>query len=112
MTNSFPERSASSASNDLVCFSHLRWDFVFQRPQHLLSRFAKKQRVFFIEEPVFFDGESHFRVEKRKDNLHVVQPHIQEGTDGERVDEILREKLDGLLNENEIKNFVAWYYTP
>jgi glycosyltransferase involved in cell wall biosynthesis len=110
MTNSFPERSASSA--DLVCFSHLRWDFVFQRPQHLLSRFAKKQRVFFIEEPVFFDGDSHFRVEKRDNNLHVVQPYIQEGNDGHQIDEILKEQLDNLIENHKIRDFVAWYYTP
>src|SRR5689334_25024448 len=42
---------------DLVCFSHLRWGFVFQRPQHLMSRFARHSRVFFFEEPVF-EGES------------------------------------------------------
>jgi hypothetical protein len=40
-------------STDLVCLSHLRWNFVFQRPQHLLTRFAQGQRVFFIEEPIF-----------------------------------------------------------
>jgi ribonuclease BN (tRNA processing enzyme) len=38
---------------DLICLSHLRWNFVFQRPQHLMSRFAADRRVFFIEEPVF-----------------------------------------------------------
>ena len=37
---------------DLIVFSHLRWDFVWQRPQHLLSRLAAERRVFFIEEPV------------------------------------------------------------
>ena len=36
---------------DLICFSHLRWGFVFQRPQHLMARFAKHRRVFFFEEP-------------------------------------------------------------
>jgi hypothetical protein len=41
---------------DLICFSHLRWEFVYQRPQHLLSRCAMKRRVFFVEEPVFGDG--------------------------------------------------------
>ncbi len=25
---------------DVACFSHLRWDFIYQRPQHLLRRFA------------------------------------------------------------------------
>ena len=39
--------------HDIVCFSHLRWHFVFQRPQHLMSRFARERRVFFIEEPVY-----------------------------------------------------------
>ncbi len=46
-------QSNKNKINDLVCFSHLRWDFVYQRPQHLMSRFAKQFRVFFIEEPVY-----------------------------------------------------------
>ena len=37
---------------DLVCISHLRWDFVWQRPQHLLSRLAQQRRVLFVEEPI------------------------------------------------------------
>ena len=36
----------------LVVFSHLRWDFVTQRPQHLLSRLAANRPVVFVEEPV------------------------------------------------------------
>lgn len=36
----------------LVCISHLRWDFVWQRPQHLLSRIAKRYPVLFVEEPI------------------------------------------------------------
>ena len=40
------------ARPDLLCFSHLRWDFVFQRPQHLLSRAARTMRVLFWEEPM------------------------------------------------------------
>lgn len=34
-------------NNDILCFSHLRWGFVYQRPQHLITRFAKHTRVFF-----------------------------------------------------------------
>lgn len=37
---------------DVVCLSHLRWDFVWQRPQHLMSRCARERRVFFVEEPM------------------------------------------------------------
>jgi len=39
-------------SADLICLSHLRWNFVYQRPQHLMSRCARERRVFFIEEPI------------------------------------------------------------
>ncbi|SER54461.1 UDP-galactopyranose mutase, partial [Faunimonas pinastri] len=39
----------------LVCLSHLRWDFVYQRPQHLLVRAARGFSVVFMEEPVFAD---------------------------------------------------------
>ncbi|MDQ4143940.1 MAG: UDP-galactopyranose mutase, partial [Actinomycetota bacterium] len=40
-----------TSSDDLVVFSHLRWTFVWQRPQHLISRIAKSRRTFFVEEP-------------------------------------------------------------
>src|SRR6266566_2733876 len=36
----------------LICFSHLRWNFVFQRPQHLMCRFAREMSVIFWEEPI------------------------------------------------------------
>jgi len=35
----------------LIVFCHLRWDFVFQRPQHLLTRAARERRVFYVQEP-------------------------------------------------------------
>ena len=40
----------------LIVFSHLRWEFVFQRPQHLLSRLARHYPVVFVEEPVHANG--------------------------------------------------------
>lgn len=43
---------------DLVCLSHLRWDFVYQCPHHLLSRFARLARVCFVEEPISLLEES------------------------------------------------------
>ena len=57
--------NAASANYDydLVCFSHLRWDFVFQRPQHLLMRCAAERRVFYVEEPVVNEGEDSARLE-------------------------------------------------
>src|SRR5687767_14068664 len=43
---------AMHQAHDLIVFSHLRWNFVWQRPQHLLTRMADSRRVCFIEEPV------------------------------------------------------------
>src|SRR3954466_5231898 len=48
--------------SDLICLSHLRWNFVFQRPQHLMSRFARARRVFFVEEPVFDSAKPQLKV--------------------------------------------------
>ena len=51
------EPSASDPETmTLLCFSHLRWNFVFQRPQHLMSRFAREMNVIFWEEPVEIDA--------------------------------------------------------
>ena len=68
-----------SLKMDLVCFSHLRWNFVFQRPQHLLTRFAKEMRVFFIEEPIYDDGPAFCEVTTSDENIWVVIPHLPTG---------------------------------
>lgn len=96
---------------DLVCYSHLRWNFVFQRPQHLLTRFAKHMRVFYIEEPVF--GDSDFcDVIQPDENIWIVVPHLTNNlTDQENV---IRRKdlLTNLFLEKTIKDYIFWYYTP
>ena len=62
---------------DLLCFSHLRWNFVFQRPQHLMSRCAKERRVFFVEEPIVDAPTPRLAVEAH-DGVQVVVPHLPE----------------------------------
>ena len=108
------ENTLSLSENfDLICLSHLRWDFVYQRPQHLLSRFAKNRRVFFFEEPVFSGGETHLKISPREDNLSVVIPHISHADrDNKNVVDVQRELLDDLFNSHEINRFVLWFYTP
>jgi UDP-galactopyranose mutase len=44
-----------TSSGDLVVFSHLRWVWVWQRPQHLISRLARDRKTYFVEEPVAVD---------------------------------------------------------
>ncbi len=97
---------------DLVCLSHLRWDFVYQRPQHLLSRFARSRRVFFVEEPVFGERQPHLDITSRGDGLHVVVPRLPQGLRVEAAEEMQRCLIDQLFEGREIDEHVLWYYTP
>jgi UDP-galactopyranose mutase len=98
---------------DLVCFSHLRWDFVYQRPQHLLSRAARDRRVFFFEEPIFDNGSMRLDVSEREDGVHVVIPYLPEGLSSEVAKQaVLRKMVDRSFADYQISNFVLWYYTP
>jgi glycosyltransferase involved in cell wall biosynthesis len=97
---------------DLVCFSHLRWGFVFQRPNHLLSRFSKHQRVFFIEEPIFHDGDEKLEIENYNENLFVVTPHIKGGLSEEEVQNRQRQFINKLFTNMNIDRYFSWYYTP
>jgi glycosyltransferase involved in cell wall biosynthesis len=97
---------------DLVCFCHLRWGFVFQRPNHLLSRFSKHQRVFFIEEPVFYDGEDKLQIENYNENLFVVTPHMKGGLPEEEVHQRQRKFINNLFTNMNIEKYFSWYYTP
>ncbi|MDQ6652494.1 MAG: glycosyltransferase family 1 protein [Acidobacteriota bacterium] len=111
---SLSSRTADRERNpDLICFSHLRWDFVYQRPQHLLSRAARDRRVFVIEEPIFDQGTMRMHVSEREDGLHIVVPYLPEGLSSEIATQaVLRKMVDRLFTDHAINNFVLWYYTP
>lgn len=97
---------------DLVCFSHLRWNFVYQRPQHLLSRAAQEQRVFFVEEPVFDQGEPRLEVSQPQEQLTVVVPHLPHGLSEEAVNSAQQKLINDLFKLRHIHTYIAWYYTP
>src|SRR5436853_855711 len=80
-TESFEFSKGQSLSEaDLICLSHLRWDFVYQRPQHLLSRCAQERRVFFFEEPVYIKDQTvQFDISMRGENLYVIVPLLPKG---------------------------------
>jgi len=98
----------------LVCFSHLRWDFVWQRPQHLLSRAAKHYRVLVIEEPVFKPNATpHMDVSRRPGGIIVAMPVLPEGLDAAEIILEQRDLVDALLaREPEGGPRIFWYYTP
>ncbi len=99
-------------SADLICLSHLRWDFVFQRPQHLMTRCARERRVFFVEEPIYESGiTARLRIEARG-SITLLVPHLPSGIDEERAAEIQRRLLDDVLVRERVHDYVLWYYTP
>ncbi|MDQ2643417.1 MAG: glycosyltransferase [Myxococcota bacterium] len=97
--------------NDLVCFSHLRWNFVFQRPNHLMERCSRERRVFFVEEPVFDAEQLGISVDHIED-LFVVVPRLPRDTAAKDVPSLLAECYAQLFRQFEIKDPIAWYYTP
>jgi hypothetical protein len=72
----------------LVVFSHLRWDFVFQRPQHILTRLARQWRVLYVEEPVFEAGDPHAGLRSPANGITVLTPHTPLTTPGFHDDQI------------------------
>lgn len=101
----------------LMCFSHLRWDFVFQRPQHIMSMLARTD--FFSNGPVLFWEEPKFglfpapylKLYSPIANATVVVPHLPEDLAGNSVDAALRQLLDAEL-ATKSGPLIRWYYTP
>jgi len=105
--NESPERGT------LICFSHLRWDFVFQRPQQLLTRFARNFRILFIEEPVFQqDVEDHLTFKVYIDGITIIVPYINENKQEQQRLASLRNLIATALKDVDISESVFWYYSP
>ncbi|MEG4277179.1 glycosyltransferase family 1 protein [Microcoleus sp. MON1_C1] len=98
---------------DLVCLSHLRWNFVYQRPQHLLSRCAKSRRVFFVEEPIYSVATDWWLdVSIHESGVWVIVPHLTKGTSEATAQTAQQAMLDDLFRAAEITQYILWYYTP
>jgi glycosyltransferase involved in cell wall biosynthesis len=100
---------------NLICFSHLRWNFVFQRPQHLMSRFAREMNVIFWEEPADIgpNETAYLQVREAQDaaNVRVVVPHLPQGMPDDAREAALKRLLDAHLASLH-GPLIAWYYTP
>jgi UDP-galactopyranose mutase len=106
--------SVDDVPQTLICFSHLRWDFVFQRPQHLMIRFAEHTQVIFWEEPIFGSDDETARLETKRcsvSNVLVVTPTLPSGRDAAGQTNLLRKLLDEHI-EGARARLVAWYYSP
>ena len=98
----------------IITFAHLRWDFVYQRPQHLLSRLAAKHRVIFVEEPVCGASSPVWRFDHPDPNVLVCRPHTPSPAPGFHDDQFpyLRALLPQLLEQERLTRYILWFYTP
>jgi UDP-galactopyranose mutase len=99
----------------LICFSHLRWNFVFQRPQHLMSRFAREMDVVFWEEPVEIAANETAYLQVREapeaSNVRIAVPHLPQGMPEDAREAALMRLLDAHVAS--IRGaLISWYYTP
>jgi len=99
----------------LLCFSHLRWNFVFQRPQHLMCRFAREMDVIYWEEPVDIGrGETPYLQVREAQNapkVRLVVPHLPQGMPDDAREATLKRLLDAHVASIR-GTLIAWYYTP
>ena len=121
MPRSAPSQTGTSRTNGrgpapgLIVFSHLRWDFVFQRPQHLFSRMAAYRRVLYIEEPLYDPhGERRWECRDVLPNVRVCQPftNVEAPGFGNAQAPALRALVDELLAAEQLGPYAVWVYTP
>jgi glycosyltransferase involved in cell wall biosynthesis len=96
---------------DLLVFSHLRWDYVWQRPQQIVSRLARDRRVWFVEEPEPSpDGQTRFVI-RSHGPVTVVRRQLPRGpyTFGGASDDAYERVLRDLRGSGPV---TAWLYTP
>lgn len=112
-------REAAIDPRDVLCLSHLRWSFVWQRPQQLLSRMGRHRRVFFVEEPLFRPAaKAAARValleEERQDGVVVCRPVCRDPGPGggQALDAMYGRLLRDLVGRHGIRDFVLWVYAP
>jgi glycosyltransferase involved in cell wall biosynthesis len=96
----------------LIVFCHLRWDFVFQRPQHLMTRLAEHYNILFVEEPVHHEGQAFLQKNEVTKNITVCRPHTPIQQWGFHDDQLptLQALLADLVPQGERP--VVWFYTP
>lgn len=97
--------SNSRQQYDMIVFCHLRWQFVYQRPQHIISRLAKEMKILMVEEPIGFEPEeiNTASVQKVSENLHILQPKVH------RIEDIAS-ILPKYVCNSDIN--LGWFYSP
>jgi glycosyltransferase involved in cell wall biosynthesis len=104
--------NSSASPRVLVCYSHLRWNFVFQRPQHLIGRACKEFETIYFEEPIRADIDAcREQVTEYDCGVSVVTPLVPNGLKDEEIVDAQRAMLERLIGGCEAEA-IFWYYTP
>ncbi|WP_291425475.1 glycosyltransferase family 1 protein [Deinococcus sp.] len=96
----------------LFVLSHLRWDFVFQRPQHLMTRAARNRAVYYIEEPHFGQWPDHLNCRQDSSGVNVCTPHIEIGHSPAQSQARTAQLLAELVGREGLREYDLWVYTP
>jgi glycosyltransferase involved in cell wall biosynthesis len=98
----------------IVVFSHLRWNFVYQRPQHLLSRLARRWRVVFIEEPVPAAAQDRIEQIEAAPGVQVWRPHVRGAAHGFHAEHkaVMQRLVAQSMRAQDIDDYWIWFYTP
>ena len=91
----------------LVCHSHLRWDWVYQRPQHLLSRLARDWPVIVEEEPVFDERPPGLDILSVAEGVTVIRPHRRSEVDFD-LGALVEGYIAAVRGERPL---VRWFYS-
>jgi protoporphyrinogen oxidase/glycosyltransferase involved in cell wall biosynthesis len=106
-----PSGRKGTGMRTIIVFSHLRWNFVYQRPQQLLSRLAQFYHVVFVEEPVWDAGPSRLDLSTPAPNVTVCQPRTSVQAPGFHDDQLAA--LQPLLSQiTPADDPIVWFYTP
>lgn len=94
---------------DLIVFSHLRWEFVTQRPQHIVSRLSTSHNILFIEEPIRYTKSDRGTARELKvsPRLTVVQPRISSENMIEELSNFIKKYIYG----TKVKKPILWFYS-
>jgi UDP-galactopyranose mutase len=103
----------TDVNGTLLCFSHLRWDFVFQRPQHLMCRFARDRQVLYWEEPIYGADTPQLLTRRcERTGVVVLTPQLPVGLASSDEDSALKQLLDEAVLSCGDARILRWYYTP
>lgn len=116
------KKTSFAQTDDLsiIVHCHLRWDFVWQRPQQTHSRLAQHYPVLFVEEPVYIESnDDYLDLSSPDDNIIRAVPHLSNALRGNYDASILAVRAliktafaDDPVLAQQFASPIQWFYTP